>query len=105
MITSPVARRCLLSLADLSAAELDALLDMAALMKRHPLAWRSALAGRAVGCVIERAATPDRVSLEVAVHRLGALPVVLEPSGDGIKGLQCPRNKPLRAIVTGDWEV
>lgn len=84
MITASVTRRCLLSVADFSAEELDAVLDMAALMKRHPLAWRSALAGRAVACVFEHAAARDRVSLEVAVHRLGALPVVIEPRGDSI---------------------
>ena len=46
-------------------------------MKRHPLAWRSTLEGRAVACLFEHPATRGRVSLEVAVHRLGALPVVL----------------------------
>ena len=55
---------------------------MAAVMKRHPLAWRSALAGRAVACVFEHSGLRSQVSLEVAVHRLGALPVVLQPRGE-----------------------
>ena len=75
----PQTTRNLLGIDDLSTWELSALLDMAAVMKRHPLAWRSALEGRAVACVFEGPSTRSRVSLEVAVHRLGALPVVLQP--------------------------
>ena len=77
MLATVSTPRCLLGVADLSASDFDALLDLAAVMKRHPLAWRSALEGRAVACVFEHSATRSRVSLEVAVHRLGALPVVL----------------------------
>ena len=71
--------RRLLGIDDLSVSDFDALLDLAAVMKRHPLAWRSALEGRAVACLFEQPSTRSRVSLEVAVSRLGALPVVLEP--------------------------
>ncbi|MBE2315712.1 ornithine carbamoyltransferase [Solirubrobacter sp. CPCC 204708] len=84
MIATATEPRCLLGIDDLTADELGALLDLAAVMKRHPLAWRSTLAGGAIACVFEHAATRDRVSLEVAVHRLGALPVVLQPRGDSI---------------------
>jgi ornithine carbamoyltransferase len=66
-------------LADLSADAFDALLDLASVMKRHPLAWRSALEGRAVACLLDQPATGSRVSLEVAVNRLGALGVVVQP--------------------------
>jgi len=69
-----------LGIDDLSAGEFDALLDLAGVMKRHPLAWRSALEGRAVACLFEAPSTRSRVSLEVAVNRLGALPVVLQPT-------------------------
>ena len=68
----------LLGIDDLAASDFDALLDLAAVMARHPLAWRSALAGRAVACLFEQPSTRGRVSIEVAVHRLGALPVVLQ---------------------------
>ena len=79
MLATVSTPRCLLGVADLSPREFEALLDLAAVMKRHPLAWRSALAGRAVACVFEHSGLRSQVSLEVAVHRLGALPVVLQP--------------------------
>ena len=82
MLATVSTPRCLLGVADLSAGEFEALLDLAAVMKRHPLAWRSALAGRAVACVFEHSGLRSQVSLEVAVHRLGALPVVLQPRGE-----------------------
>jgi ornithine carbamoyltransferase len=74
----------LLGIDDLATEHFHALLDLAAVMKRHPLAWRSALEGRAVACLFEQPSTRSRVSLEVAVHRLGALPVVLEPVAGSI---------------------
>ena len=70
----------LLGIDDLTVTDFDALLDMAALMRRHPLAWRGALEGRAVACLFEQPSTRSRVSLEVAIHRLGALPVMLSPA-------------------------
>ena len=69
----------LLALDRLSEAGFGALLDLAAVMKRHALAWRSALEGRAVSCLFEQPSTRTRLSLEVAIHRLGALPVMLRP--------------------------
>lgn len=74
----------LLGIDDLATDQFHALLDLAAVMKRHPLAWRSALEGRAVASVFEYPSTRTRVSLEVAAHRLGALPVVLQPIGDSM---------------------
>ena len=82
MLATVSTPRCLLGVSDLSPSEFEALLDLAAVMKRHPLAWRSALAGRAVACVFEHSGLRSQVSLEVAVHRLGALPVVLQPRGE-----------------------
>jgi ornithine carbamoyltransferase len=78
-LTASIPQR-LLGIDDLSADDFDALLDLAAVMKRHPLAWRSALEGRAVACLFEQPSTRSRVSLEVAVNRLGALPVMLQPA-------------------------
>jgi ornithine carbamoyltransferase len=75
---APSAPRHLLGLDGLPAGGLAALLEMAAVMKRHPLAWRSTLEGRAIACVFEQPSTCSRVSLQVAVHRLGALPVTLD---------------------------
>jgi ornithine carbamoyltransferase len=68
----------LLGLDALSEAGFGALLDLAAVMRRHPLAWRSTLEGRAIACLFEQPSTSSRVSLEVAIHRLGALPVMLQ---------------------------
>lgn len=67
----------LLGLDALAAGGFTALLDLAAVMRRHPLAWRSALDGRAIACLFEQPSTRSRVSLEVAVHRLGAFPVMV----------------------------
>src|SRR6478609_5034959 len=69
--------RHLLRLADLHRDELDALLDMAAAMKRHPLAWRTGLDRRSVACYYAVPSTRSRISFQVAISRLGALPVML----------------------------
>ena len=71
--------RHLRGIADLDADDFNALLDLASVMKRHPLAWRNALEGRAIACLFEQPSTRTRVALEVAASRLGALPVVLAP--------------------------
>ena len=76
--TALTAPRQLLGIDDLSAGDLDALLELAALMKRHPLDWRSALEGRTIACLFAQPGLRSRVSLEVAVNRLGALPVMLD---------------------------
>ena len=73
----------LVGIDDLSAGDLDALLNLAAMMRRHPLDWRSALEGRTVACLLARPALRARVSLEVAINRLGALPVMLD-DGDSL---------------------
>jgi ornithine carbamoyltransferase len=69
--------RHLLRVADLDRAELDALLDLAATMKRHPLAWRAGLEGRSVACYHAGPSTRSRVSFEVAINRLGAVAIML----------------------------
>jgi ornithine carbamoyltransferase len=77
MTALAVRPRQLLGLDDLNVADFDALLELASIMRRHRLAWRSALDGRAVACLFEQPSTRSRVSLEVAITRLGALPVML----------------------------
>jgi ornithine carbamoyltransferase len=74
------APRHLLGLDGLSEADFGALLDLAAVMKRHPLAWRTTLEGRAIACLFEQPSTRSRASLHVAIHRLGALPVTVVPA-------------------------
>lgn len=78
------APRHLLGLDALSPADFGALLDLAAVMKRHPLAWRSTLEGRTIACLFEQPSIHSRVSLEVAITRLGALPVMLGPTEESL---------------------
>jgi ornithine carbamoyltransferase len=76
--------------AELSAAELHALLDRALEMKREPLA-ATPLAGRSVALIFEKPSTRTRVSFEVGVRELGGQPLVLR-SGE----MQLSRGEALR---------
>lgn len=64
--------------AELSAEDLDALLDRAQELKADPL-HSAALARRSVGLIFERPSTRTRISFEVGIHELGGNPVVLRP--------------------------
>jgi ornithine carbamoyltransferase len=64
--------------AELSAEDLDALLDRAQELKADPLR-SAALARRSVGLIFERPSTRTRISFEVGVHELGGNAVVLRP--------------------------
>ncbi|MGZ8623893.1 MAG: ornithine carbamoyltransferase [Actinomycetota bacterium] len=66
-----------LSVDDLSPAELDDLLDLAAKLKSDPAAHAESLRGRSVALVFEKPSTRTRVSFEVGVAELGGHPVVL----------------------------
>ncbi len=68
-----------LHMSDLDASRTAGLLELADVMRRHPLAWRDALDGRAIACIYGGPSTRSRVSIQVAVHRLGAFPVMLSP--------------------------
>src|SRR3954447_10312849 len=88
-LTTPVVSS-VLRVADLSPHQFDALLDLAAAMKRHPLAWRTALEGRSVACYFAKPSTRTRVSFEAAINRLGGLPTMLRPDE-----LQLGRGEPI----------
>jgi ornithine carbamoyltransferase len=75
--------------ADLSPAELSALLDLAAAMKDEP-AHSHALRGRSIACIFEKPSTRTRVSFSAAAARLGATPIALRPDE-----LQLGRGEPL----------
>src|SRR5438105_12447503 len=81
--------------AELSGAQIEALLDRALELKRSPLCSR-ALEGASVGLIFQKPSTRTRVSFEVGVHELGGHAVVLRADE-----LQLSRGEALRdtAIV------
>jgi ornithine carbamoyltransferase len=76
--------------AELSADELDALLDRARALKAAPLS-SDALAGHSVALLFEKPSTRTRLSFEVGIHELGGHPVLLRP-----EELQISRGEALR---------
>src|SRR5438045_8498499 len=80
----------LLQLAGLTGGRLDALLSLADGLDETPDLYAGELAGRGVACLFLKPSTRTRVSLQVAVHRLGGLPIVLSP-----EELQLGRGEPL----------
>jgi ornithine carbamoyltransferase len=80
--------------AELSAAELDALLDRAIELKDAPLSSR-ALAGRGVALIFEKPSTRTRVSFEMGVHELGGHAVVLRSGEMQLSRGESPRDTAL----------
>ncbi|HTZ85023.1 MAG TPA: ornithine carbamoyltransferase [Solirubrobacteraceae bacterium] len=76
--------------AELSASELDSLLDRARALKAEPLSSR-VLEGRSVALVFQKPSTRTRVSFDVGVYELGGHPVVLRADE-----LQLSRGEPVR---------
>jgi ornithine carbamoyltransferase len=77
-LAGPMSVRHFLTGAELSAAELAALLDRAAELKRDPLG-SPMLAGRSVALIFQKPSTRTRVSFEVGVSELGGNPLILRP--------------------------
>src|ERR687893_442430 len=80
----------LLRIADLTAPQLNALLDLADDMKNGPTWWTHPRNHAAIACLFDKPSTRTRVSFEVAAHRLGMLPIMLRPDE-----LQLGRGEPL----------
>jgi ornithine carbamoyltransferase len=80
----------LLTGAELSPAELDALLARAIELKAAPLSSQC-LSGRSVALIFQKPSTRTRLSFEVGVHELGGHPVVLRSDE-----LQLSRGEALR---------
>jgi ornithine carbamoyltransferase len=76
--------------AELTAGELDALLDRALELKAAPLS-SAALDGRSVALIFQKPSTRTRLSFEVGVYELGGHPVVLRSDE-----LQLSRGEALR---------
>src|SRR3954447_26713667 len=89
-VMTMVASHDVLEVDDLSQDRFAALLDLAAIMKRHPTAWRDALEGRSVACLFTEPSTRERVSFQVAPQQLGAMPIMLWPDE-----LELERGEPL----------
>ncbi len=68
-----------LSLADLGAGALEAILEEAVRLKKErlELSHRRSLKGRSVAVVLEKPSTRTRLSFEVGIQELGAQPVVV----------------------------
>jgi ornithine carbamoyltransferase len=71
---SSLAGRDLLSIADLSRADIDAVLELGAHAKAGAHLGRP-LEGRCVGLIFQRPSNRTRVSFEVAIQRLGGHPI------------------------------
>jgi ornithine carbamoyltransferase len=75
-MSSSLAGRDLLSIADLSTDEIITVLDLAAVAKTGRDLGRP-LAGRSLALIFQRPSNRTRVSFEVAIHRLGGHPIAL----------------------------
>ena len=86
--------RHLLTGAELSAAELDALLGRAIELKAEPLSSQT-LAGRGVALIFEKPSTRTRLSFEMGVYELGGHPVVLRSGEMQLSRGESPRDTAL----------
>jgi ornithine carbamoyltransferase len=73
----------LLRIADLTPAQLDGLLDLAAAAKREPRRWADLLAGDTVVCYFAKPSTRTRLSFASAVTRLGGVAQIV--NGDELQ--------------------
>jgi ornithine carbamoyltransferase len=69
-----------LSIDDLTASQLDHLLDLAGRVKDSPSSFEGRLAGCAVAMIFEKPSTRTRVSFEVGIAQLGGYPLALSGS-------------------------
>jgi ornithine carbamoyltransferase len=83
-VLTALSGRDLLSIRDLSPAELRALLLLAIDVKQHPDAFEHALAGRTLALLFEKPSLRTRVSFDVGMHQLGGHAVYLGPSEVGL---------------------
>jgi ornithine carbamoyltransferase len=61
---------------DITQDELHALLDLAALVKRQPAAYRSALAGQSIALLFEKPSLRTRMTFELAIQQLGGFSIL-----------------------------
>jgi ornithine carbamoyltransferase len=68
----------LVSIEDLTAAEIHELFDFATLLKADPASYTTALAGKAVIMLFEKPSLRTRVSLEAGIAKLGGIPMYFD---------------------------
>jgi ornithine carbamoyltransferase len=73
-----------------SPADLEAILDLAAKVKKNRQAYRTALAGRTLAMIFEKSSTRTRVSFEAGMYQLGGLGMFLSS-----RDLQLGRGEPI----------
>jgi ornithine carbamoyltransferase len=83
-------KRDLISLHDLTAAEVDGLFALAADVKAHPGLFRAALAGKSLAMIFEKSSTRTRVSFEVGMVQLGGHALFLSK-----RDIQLGRGEPI----------
>ena len=66
-----------LSISDVTIEELEALLDKALHIKKHPEQYRQALAGQTLAMIFQKPSTRTRVSFEVGMWQLGGYALYL----------------------------
>ena len=72
--------RDLLSLRDLTAEDILALIERARVMKADPLGFAAALGGRTLGMIFEKPSLRTRVSFDVGMYQLGGHAIYLSPA-------------------------
>jgi ornithine carbamoyltransferase len=78
MFRSPWQRHAhLISIHDLTAADVEALFQLAANVKARPDRYRTALSGQTLAMIFEKSSTRTRVSFEVGMYQLGGLATFL----------------------------
>jgi ornithine carbamoyltransferase len=79
-----------LRVSDLTAEQLEFLLELAGRMKGRPSGWSDVLRAQTIACFFEKPSTRTRVSFAAAAYRLGAQPLFLRPDE-----LQLGRGEPI----------
>ena len=82
--------RHLISIHDLSAAEVEALFDLAEAIKRDPPSYRTALQGASLAMIFQKSSTRTRVSFEVGMWQLGGTALFLSS-----RDIQLGRGEPI----------
>ena len=78
------------SIHDFSPAEIAAMLDLAAAIKKRPEGYRTALSGKTLAMIFEKSSTRTRVSFEAGMYQLGGLAMFLSS-----RDLQIGRGEPI----------